>query len=141
VPSGRIERIEHACSSLLGAVPPVMLDGLPRGSLMGVLNPTPPEDMVDREGRPYFLWDVDMTLDRFRELLADDNLEVRAYLVGKLMRQARPDDVFTFVTVAEIEALWPRLERYLGRTRKFWTWILAEWRKDSGEKLAKPSNR
>lgn len=38
------------------------------------------------------------------------------------MRQAKPDDVFTFVTLAEIEALFPLIARYLGRSREFWTW-------------------
>jgi hypothetical protein len=97
--------------------------------LLGVtlLNRTPQERMVDPQGRPYFLWDVDMTLARFRELLRHPNAETRAYAIGKLMRQAKPDDVFSFVTVAEIRQHWPRLEGYLGRTREFWRWLLATW--------------
>ena len=94
---------------------------------MGILNPTSPDQLVDSRGRPYFLWDVDMTLERFRELLASDDDEVRAYMIGKIMRQAKPDDVFTFVTVAEIERLWPRVEPYLGKSREFWIWLLATW--------------
>jgi hypothetical protein len=39
-----------------------------------------------------------MTLDEFKEGLRSADLEVRVYLVGKLMRQAKPDDVFTFVS-------------------------------------------
>jgi hypothetical protein len=95
---------------------------------MSLLCPTPRERMVDASGRPYFLWDSEMTLERFREVLRDPDGRVRAYYVGKLMRQAKPDDVFEFVTLAEIGALWPELERYLGRTREFWTWLLAEWK-------------
>ena len=76
-----------------------------------MLNQTPPERLVDIAGRPYFLWDVDMTLDEFRKRLNDPDLEIRGYLVGKLMRQAKPDDVFAFVSMAEIVDLWPRLER------------------------------
>ena len=53
----------------------------------------------------------------------------KAYLIGKLMRQAKPDDVFTFVREAEIRELWPDLERYLGKTRSFWVWLLAAWEK------------
>ena len=36
-----------------------------------------------------------------------------AHFLGKLMRQAKPDDVFVFVSVAEI--------------RRFWSWILELW--------------
>jgi len=94
---------------------------------MSVLNPTPAEHLVDGQGRPYFLWDLEITLARFRDLLADPDPELRAYLVGKLMRQAKPDDVFQFVGLGEIRELWPRLERYLGHSRRFWTWLLSVW--------------
>jgi hypothetical protein len=69
---------------------------------MSVLAPTPPERMVDAKGRPYFLWDEDITLDVFRGRLADPDPEVRAYYLGKLMRQAKPDDVFTFASLRDI---------------------------------------
>ncbi|MBM4059619.1 MAG: hypothetical protein FJ265_00770 [Planctomycetes bacterium] len=91
------------------------------------LYPTPPERLVDQAGRPYFLWDSDLTLADFVRRLAESPPDGRAYLVGKLMRQARPDDVFTFVGVDEIVALWPRLLRYLGKQRPFWSWLLRYW--------------
>ena len=94
---------------------------------MALLAPTPAERLVDSRGRPYFLWDDDMTVDAFRARVRDPDLEVRAYFVGKLMRQAKPDDVFTFVTLSEIQALFPHLERYLGNTREFWRWLLDRW--------------
>jgi hypothetical protein len=43
------------------------------------------------------------------------------------MRQAKPDDVVTFVTPAAIRALWPLIDRHLGHTRAFWAWILESW--------------
>ena len=93
-----------------------------------VLNPTPRERMIDAAGRPYFLGDCDLTLDRFHGVLKDPNPVVRAYWIGKLMRRAKPDDVFEFVTVETIEAHWSELERYLGHSRPFWTWLLQTWR-------------
>jgi hypothetical protein len=99
-----------------------------------MLNPTPDERMVDALGRPYFLWDVEMPLSVFRERLLDPDVEVRAYLVGKLMRQAKPDDVFSFVTMAEIAELWPRLVKYLGKSRPFWTWLLDWWKARGGRR-------
>jgi hypothetical protein len=92
-----------------------------------VLDPTPRERLTDAQGRPYFLWDCDLTLQEFERKLLDPDPDVRAYLVGKLMRQAKPDDVFQFVTARTIRELWPRLVRYLGRTRDFWTWIFEAW--------------
>ncbi len=92
-----------------------------------MLAPTPPDRMVDAKGRPYFLWDEDLTIVGFRARLGDPDPEVRAYNVGKLMRQAKPDDVFTFVTLREIKALFPLVVRYLGRSREFWIWLLGRW--------------
>lgn len=92
-----------------------------------MLSPTPPEKLVDSQGHPYFLWDTEMTLAEFQSSLKDPDPEVRGYLVGKLMRQAKPDDVFTFVSAQEIVKLWPRLERYLGNTRPFWQWLFDAW--------------
>lgn len=53
-----------------------------------MLCPTPEKSLTDEKGRPYFLWDVDMTLEAFRTKLTCEDDEVRAYWVGKLMRQA-----------------------------------------------------
>lgn len=92
-----------------------------------MLLPTPRERLVDGQGRPYFLWDCEMTLAEFERGLREEGLEGRAYLVGKLMRQARPDDVFEFVSVERIVELWPHLRRYLGREEAFWRWLLGRW--------------
>lgn len=75
---------------------------------------------VDAHGRPYFLWDVDMTVDEFRARLEEPDSEVRAYLIGKLLRQARPEDVARFVSDDHLRAMWPSVERYVGRARAYW---------------------
>jgi len=97
------------------------------------LNPTPPSQLVDGQDRPYFLWDTDLTLDQFRARLNDPDPDVRAYFVAKLMRQAKPDDVFTFITVAKIREHWSHVLPYLGNTRAFWQWLLAEWDRPGDE--------
>lgn len=74
------------------------------------------------------MWDEDLTLDELRRRLSDPDPEIRAYFLGKLMRQAKPDDVFQFVSLEAIYAHWPAVERYLGRTRQFWEWLLERWR-------------
>jgi hypothetical protein len=95
---------------------------------VGVLATTPADRLVDARGRPYFLWDEDLTLDELRQRLRDADADVRAYYIGKLMRQAKPDDVFSFVTLADVYAHLPALDRYLGQTREFWHWLLERWR-------------
>lgn len=92
-----------------------------------MLAPTPRDRLVDPQGRPYFLWDMTMTLAEFEHILADREAEARPYLIGKLMRQAKPDDALQFVSPQEIADLWPSLDRYLGNKRAFWRWLLDQW--------------
>lgn len=93
-----------------------------------MLHPTPLDQRVDAHGRPYFLWDVDWTEDRFRHELATANDTVRVALIAKLMRQAKPDDVFEYVTLAEVERAWDALVPQLGAQRPFWVWLIGRWR-------------
>jgi hypothetical protein len=71
--------------------------------------------VADSIGRPYVSWDEDVTLDQFRARLRDPDRAVRAYFLGKLMRQAKPDDVFTFVTLRELEEQLAAVEPKSGR--------------------------
>jgi hypothetical protein len=101
---------------------------------MRVLNPTPRERMSDAQGRPYFLWDMDVTLERFEALLREADETTWGWLVGKLMRQAKPDDVFEFVTREAIRERWTAVERHLGRSREFWSWLLGVWEEGDRER-------
>ena len=92
-----------------------------------MLSLTPEERLTDTEGRPYFLWDCDLTLPQFEQALASPDPDVRAYFIGKLMRQAKPDDVFAFVKAGTVKELWPRILPYLGQAREFWSWIFDTW--------------
>lgn len=91
---------------------------------MRVLNPTPPERLVDAAGRPYFLWDAEMTLDTFRARLVDPDAVVRAHFLAKLMRQARPDDVLALVGTRALRDAWPSVRDQLGDKHDFWAWWL-----------------
>ncbi|MEZ4320699.1 MAG: hypothetical protein R3F61_24675 [Myxococcota bacterium] len=91
-----------------------------------MLAPTPDDQLCDAEGRPYFLWDVDLTLADLEARLADP--DHRAYWLATLLRQAKPDDVFRFVTLDEIARDWDSIERGLGRQRDFWEWRIRRWK-------------
>ena len=95
---------------------------------MSYLRPTPLDRLTDAKGRPYFLWDGDLTLDEFRALLDGDDPAERARMLGKLLREARPDDAFLFVTPDRIREEWPAVQRHLGRRREFWRWLLDSWK-------------
>jgi hypothetical protein len=97
---------------------------------VAILNPTPPERLVDVRGRPYFLWDIDLTLEDFRLRLEDPDAPVRGYFLGKLMRQAKPDDVLLLVTPQRLADDWDLARRHLGSAEPFWNWVLDWWRRN-----------
>jgi hypothetical protein len=85
-------------------------------------------DLEDPQGVPYFLWDAPMTVAELRSRLAGPE---RARLLGTILREARDTDVWRFTTPSEVRQAWPELQRYLGRRRTFWEFLLAH-RRDQG---------
>lgn len=90
-----------------------------------MLVPTPDSVLCDPRGRPYFLWDVDLTLADFEARLADPR--ERPYWLATLLRQAKPDDVYRFVSLAELASEWPSVAAGVGNKRAFWEWRVRRW--------------
>ena len=87
-------------------------------------------DLSRDDGRPYFLWDEDLTLGEFRRLLRDGPPEERDRLLGKLLREARDTDVWAFVTPREVADALPRIARRVGRRLDFWSFLIQGWQRD-----------
>ena len=94
------------------------------------LPPTSPDLLIDST-KPYFLWWTDATVGDLKRHLQSPDPEVRAYWLGALLREANSRDVVLFTSGDEIREAWPRLIRYLGRSREMWAWVLGlpepEW--------------
>ena len=84
-------------------------------------------DVDDPAAVPYSLWDAPMTAGELRGQLRDAEPGERVRLLGKILREARDPDVWRFTTLDEVVALWPQLERHLGRRRGFWEFLLGRW--------------
>ncbi len=80
--------------------------------------------------RPYFLWDVDVTEAELRQRLRDPDPRIRAQWQGHLLREARPDEVWAYMTLDEVVRDWELLRRHLGRKRRLWEFLLEGWRED-----------
>jgi hypothetical protein len=85
-------------------------------------------DLADPHAVPYFLWDEPMTVEDLRGRLASASQREWARLVGKILREARDNDVWLFTTPREVSARWDDLRRHLGRRRGFWEYLLTRWR-------------
>ena len=85
---------------------------------------------------PYFFWDRRITVAELRDALAAPSDPEHLDLFAHLLREARPDEVWDYVSPAQVAAEWPLLASRLGRRRDFWAWLLDSWRQlgflDSG---------
>jgi hypothetical protein len=85
-------------------------------------------NLDDPEAIPYFLWDEPMTISQLRARLQSADRGERIRVLGRILREARDTDVWRFTTPAEVVASWSELQRYLGRRRAFWEFLLQRWR-------------
>jgi len=92
-----------------------------------MLFPTPPELMCDAHGRPYFLWDVDLTWAQLEGKLQSSDVEERLYWTGAVLRQAKPDDAIVLLGKPAIQWAVPRLAGRLGRHEPMWRWLVERW--------------
>lgn len=87
-------------------------------------------DMTQRDLRPYFLWDEDVSVAELEAILAGPPAPARDRLFGKMLREARDLDVWTFVTPATVARELPGLRRRVGRRFGFWQFLIEGWRTD-----------
>lgn len=82
------------------------------------------------DDRPYFLWDVPVTEAELRLRLRDPDPAIRAQWQACVLREARYEDVWRYLTLDAVLRDWAQIERHLGRRRAFWRYLLDGWRKD-----------
>jgi hypothetical protein len=87
-------------------------------------------DLSQDDRRPYFFWDEDITIKELRDTLRGPPGFFRDRLLGKMLREARDVDVWSFVTPAEVAEALPRIERRLGRRAPFWRFLIDGWKSD-----------
>jgi hypothetical protein len=80
--------------------------------------------------RPWFLWDVAVTDAELREKLKVADPDARAQWQARILREARFDEVWKYLTLEEVLGNWTHIRRHLGRRRGFWEFLLDGWRRD-----------
>jgi hypothetical protein len=84
--------------------------------------------MDDPSVRPYFLWSENTTVAELHAILDDPENPARSLYLARLMREATVEEVWKFVTPAEVAAAWPQVQVHLGRRRRFWRFLLDTWK-------------
>ena len=78
--------------------------------------------------RPYFIWDYDLTEDDVRAILRGDNEYEKLWMMVRILESARWDDIWSYLTLADVRRYWPKLYRRMRReVRDVWAWALEVW--------------
>ena len=85
-------------------------------------------DFNDPGAYPYFLWDDPITVAELRHRLATASEPERLRLLGKILREAKDTDVWSFTTPEDVAREFDQLRPHLGRRRAFWEYLLGVWR-------------
>lgn len=75
---------------------------------------------------PYFLWDYDLTEDKVRKILKKGDESSRRWLVARILSHASFEDVFKYLTLKEILAIFARL-RMKKEIKKYWERAFSAW--------------
>lgn len=75
---------------------------------------------------PYFLWDYDLTENDVRRLLKEGDVYTRQWLVARILSSAKFGDVFDYLTIKEILAIFPKL-RMRKEIKQAWERAFTAW--------------
>lgn len=76
--------------------------------------------------KPYFLWDYNLTEDDVRRILKKGDETTRRWLVARILESARYEDVWKYLNVREVAAIFPKL-RLKGPVQYVWEKALKAW--------------
>lgn len=75
---------------------------------------------------PYFLWDYDLTDADVRAILRGDDEAQKAWLVARLVESARYEDIWQYISLKELSAIFPKLQ-LKPQVRAVWEFALRVW--------------
>jgi hypothetical protein len=85
-------------------------------------------DLERPDAVPYFNWDAPVTNAAVRLALAEGNEDDKVFWIAKIMREARYDDVWRYVSLRrDVMPRWPQIEPHLGRWKNKWRFLIQGW--------------
>lgn len=76
--------------------------------------------------RAYFFWDYNLTEEDVRRKLKEGSEYTRRWLIARILESAKYDDVWKYVTLAEVIQIFPAL-RLKKSVREAWEQAFQAW--------------
>jgi hypothetical protein len=86
-----------------------------------------PDMTLELTNRPDFLWDESLSREDLKKILAGENEEERLYYTAKILREARFEEVWDYLSPAVLASHWEKLRWRLGRRKRFWEFLYSTW--------------
>jgi hypothetical protein len=86
---------------------------------MNAASPTPK--------RLYFFWDYDLTEEDVRLIVRQGAPEERAWVIGRILEYCKWDDIWRYLTLADIRRDLERLSFRRAQDRELWAYALDRW--------------
>lgn len=84
-----------------------------------------------KDNRPYFIWDYDLSEDDLRRILAGPDRTEKAWAISRLLNSASWDDIWLYVTPADIQEYWELLTFRNADLRQAWARAFEVWSRTS----------
>lgn len=82
---------------------------------------------------PYFLWDYALSESDVRAILRGDDQTQKNWIVARLLESARYQDIWQYITLAELRAVFPQLQ-LRPQVRAVWEFALSVWGAETDER-------
>lgn len=77
-------------------------------------------------GKPYYLWDYDLTEDDVRRILRGENQTDKIWILSRILESARFEDVWKYTSLSDVRSMMPVL-KIKKPIRQAWERALAVW--------------
>lgn len=77
--------------------------------------------------RPYFFWDYEISDEEIRRILHDGAPSEKAWVISRILEYAKWDDIWRYLTLADIRDNLANLHFRRPQDRELWTYALDRW--------------
>jgi len=77
--------------------------------------------------RLYFFWDYNIAEDDLHAILRGDNEVEKAWAITRLLEAAKWEDIWRFISLADLIANFDHLRFRFARDREMWAYALQRW--------------
>lgn len=98
-------------------------DELPESLAKGVV-PSPRD-------RLYFFWDYDLSATDVKRIVSQGDSAEKAWVISRILEYAKWDDIWRYLTLADIRRSFDRLSFRRAQDRELWAYALDRWARDA----------